>query len=59
MQDTMQIQCPWCGESFFTFYDFGSTDSSYVEDCQVCCRPIKLNVKVDETGDLNWAVDRE
>lgn len=26
-------------------------EQNYVEDCQVCCRPILLNVTVDADGD--------
>ena len=27
-------------------------EQNYVEDCQVCCRPIVLNVSVDVDGDV-------
>ena len=27
-------------------------EQNYVEDCQVCCRPIVLNVTVDSAGDV-------
>jgi hypothetical protein len=26
-------------------------EQQYVEDCQVCCRPIVLNVMIDADGD--------
>ena len=39
-EDPIIISCPWCGESFTSFFDYSAGSSSYVEDCQVCCRPI-------------------
>jgi Cysteine-rich CPXCG len=37
METTAEYQCSYCGEY----------EQSYVEDCQVCCRPNTLNVMVD------------
>jgi hypothetical protein len=39
------IQCPHCGELTDTFVD-ASVDErqEYVEDCVVCCRPIRFIV---------------
>ena len=59
MQDTMEVDCPWCGERFDTFYDYGSHQSAYIEDCHVCCRPIKFFVNVIEDGELSVVVDRD
>ena len=41
------VQCPYCGESFEA-----QVDSSSVEDCQICCRPIEFNLEVDHAGAL-------
>ena len=42
------VQCPYCWELFTLLID-GSVDSQeYVEDCEVCCRPIDFVVEVDE-----------
>jgi hypothetical protein len=45
------IGCPYCGESISVLVDDSVPEQSYVEDCQVCCRPIVLNVIVDADGD--------
>jgi len=44
------FQCAGCGEWNETTVDesAGSTQS-YVEDCQVCCRPNVLRVQYDST----------
>jgi hypothetical protein len=46
------VQCPYCGEHFETVVDLSSGSTSYIEDCQVCCRPIELNLEVATDGTL-------
>jgi Cysteine-rich CPXCG len=49
MQTTADYICAFCGESNSTFVDIsGGMQQSYTEDCQVCCRPNVLYVRVDE-----------
>ena len=45
------ISCPYCGEYIDVFVDGSLPNQEYVEDCQVCCRPILLSVMVDVDGD--------
>ena len=42
--------CPYCGEGFATLVDTGGEDSSYIEDCPVCCAPIQFTVSWPEDG---------
>ena len=44
------IQCPYCGEDIEVLLDCSVAQQSYIEDCQVCCRPIEFNVSVDHEG---------
>ena len=40
MQTTADYYCAFCGELNTTFVDLGGgMQQSYIEDCQVCCRP--------------------
>ena len=41
------IQCPYCGESITVIIDCSVETQEYIEDCQVCCRPITFKVSVD------------
>jgi hypothetical protein len=41
------IQCPYCGERIDILLDASAGDQNYIEDCQVCCRPISVSVWVD------------
>ena len=46
------LSCPYCGESISILVDDSMPKQNYVEDCQVCCRPIVLDVSVDVGGDV-------
>ncbi len=35
------FQCPYCWEEISMLLD-PSVDSSYIEDCEVCCNPIEV-----------------
>ena len=43
-----KIYCPYCGETIEIVIDCSITEQEYIEDCEVCCRPINLIVSVDE-----------
>lgn len=61
MQTTAEYFCAFCGESNPTFVDLSAgMQQSYVEDCQVCCRPNVLYVSVDDdTLDVKISTDYE
>ncbi len=42
------IECPHCGHHVHIALDTTSGDQDYYEDCQACCRPIHLNMHIDE-----------
>lgn len=46
------INCPYCGEQISVLVDGSLPEQRYVEDCQVCCRPIVLDVSVDAEGNV-------
>ncbi|HEX4050565.1 MAG TPA: CPXCG motif-containing cysteine-rich protein [Steroidobacteraceae bacterium] len=46
------IHCPYCGEPFETLVDLSAGSADYIEDCQVCCRPIQFHLEVDHEGAL-------
>ncbi|MEO0536426.1 MAG: CPXCG motif-containing cysteine-rich protein [Cyanobacteria bacterium P01_A01_bin.123] len=49
MQSTAEFYCAFCGEPNTTFVDLSAGSSqSYIEDCQVCCRPNQLFLTLDE-----------
>ncbi|MCP1675360.1 hypothetical protein J2T57_002508 [Natronocella acetinitrilica] len=46
------VECPYCWEHFSTVVDYSAGEQEYVEDCQVCCRPIVLTLRVGMDGEL-------
>ncbi|MDD5272317.1 MAG: CPXCG motif-containing cysteine-rich protein [Methylovulum sp.] len=47
---TIPIQCPYCGEDIDIVVDTSVAEQSYIEDCQVCCKPIEIFVSVEDGG---------
>jgi hypothetical protein len=53
----IEVCCPSCGEPLAVWIDLdGGTRQQYVEDCAVCCRPMQVDVALDENGDPAVAV---
>ncbi|MEN7343212.1 MAG: CPXCG motif-containing cysteine-rich protein [Pseudomonadota bacterium] len=44
-----QADCPYCGEPIDLVIDLSAGTSDYIEDCQVCCRP--MHIYVSMSGD--------
>ena len=45
------IMCPYCGETIEVLIDSSEAGQEYIEDCQVCCRPIIFTVELDWSGE--------
>jgi hypothetical protein len=54
-----QIICPYCGEPIDILVDDSFPDQRYVEDCQVCCRPIVLDISLDPDGEATVVTRQE
>jgi len=48
--ETVEISCPYCGELIEVLVDTSVEKQVYIEDCEVCCRPMNLTVTIDEEG---------
>jgi len=62
MLEMLAITCPYCGESYETQIDLSAGSQRYIEDCAVCCKPIEINLRVSEDGellDLSTGTDRD
>jgi len=46
MLETAFYDCPYCGEEVETTVDLSGGDQEYIEDCQVCCWPIRFVLQV-------------
>ena len=57
MNDTAQLNCPYCFESVEVYID-PQSEGELIRDCDVCCRPWALQVSRGEDGDLFVRVSR-
>lgn len=55
----VEIQCPYCGEAIELSIDGSAGDQRYIEDCQVCCRPIVVDLRLDDDGEPQVTVRAE
>ena len=46
------VYCPYCGESIEVLLNPEDVGAEYIEDCQVCCRPIEFFLREDAIGSL-------
>jgi len=53
------ISCPYCGEEVTFLVDRTIKEQQYFEDCEVCCSPIEIRVRVAANGDCQVEVHSE
>ncbi|MCB5160454.1 CPXCG motif-containing cysteine-rich protein [Marinomonas algarum] len=53
------INCPYCGEDIDVIIEPMDDNQEYIEDCQVCCRPIVFHIDVDFEGTQTLYVHSE
>lgn len=46
------ISCPFCGETITILVDASAGSQEYIEDCQVCCRPMQISISA-ASGDID------
>lgn len=54
-----RVDCPYCGESIDVLIDTQDAGQQYIEDCQVCCRPIVFHLSISVDGSLSLSVHDE
>jgi len=42
------FNCPYCGEQISMVVDLSVHRQTYIEDCEVCCKPIEVNCTVQD-----------
>ena len=46
MNEFLSITCPHCGEDFETAFDPSEGNAEFVVDCEICCRPMSVVIRV-------------
>jgi len=53
------VYCPYCGEQISVVVELLDENQEYIEDCQVCCRPITFDITVENNGQYLISVRSE
>ncbi|WP_105180502.1 CPXCG motif-containing cysteine-rich protein [Pseudoalteromonas sp. T1lg21] len=56
-----KITCPYCGEQIEILLEPADLNQKYIEDCQICCKPINFLVfeSIDEELSVTVSSDDE
>ena len=57
--ESAHVHCSYCGESLEITVDASVGRQDYIEDCQVCCRPLYIRIRVSADGALSVDVRGE
>jgi len=48
VQEEYFYTCPFCFQSVSILVDKSVTEQSFIEDCEVCCRPTEFSIQITE-----------
>ena len=51
------FQCPYCWERISMLLDTSLTSAIYIEDCEVCCRPVQIRFSFSDGELLNFSAE--
>jgi len=46
VNESLSIQCPHCGESLDIAMDVIEGGAEFIVDCEICCRPLTVTVRM-------------
>jgi transcription elongation factor Elf1 len=52
MNDALSIECPHCGETFSLALDVSEGSAHFTVECEVCCRPMTVSVRICDDGEI-------
>ena len=52
MAESLIICCPYCAQEFAFSLDASEGNSEFIIDCEVCCHPMTVSVRM-ESGEVN------
>jgi transcription elongation factor Elf1 len=50
--------CPYCGSKISMNLDLSVKSQEYIEDCEICCRPILISYQVAEDQLENFSAQQ-
>ena len=48
------FQCPYCWEEISMLLDTSVRKQTYIEDCEICCNPIEIFVRFENSEFLEF-----
>jgi hypothetical protein len=48
------FQCPYCWEEISMLLDTSVRKQTYIEDCEICCNPIEIFVRFENSEILEF-----
>ena len=59
LENDQEFNCPYCGEVITLRVDqTGGSRQFFVTDCEVCCRPIDVDLDIESDGYVNLVAKR-
>ncbi len=53
-RESGQVQCPYCWEMIWMDVDPSGGDvQNFIEDCEVCCKPIQYIARLNDEGEYD------
>ncbi len=52
------FQCPYCWESISMLLDSSIQNQKYIEDCEICCNPIEIEVEFKDQILINFKMNK-
>jgi hypothetical protein len=59
MTNETEVDCPFCGELFTIIVDCSEEHQTYIEDCYVCCKPIRFHIQCADDEIVSLETDRD
>lgn len=50
MPELLATHCPYCGEAIELIVDDSAGAADYIEDCPVCCQPMRVQLEPGPHG---------
>jgi len=57
--ESARVRCPSCGQGIELAIDASVDAQEYIEDCEVCCKPMAVRVRLGADGELSVEVRGE
>jgi len=49
------FSCPYCWSEISMLLDLSVTQQAYIEDCEICCNPIRISYRANNNDIVNFS----